>query len=116
MVIDPNPQTPGPAPAPTQAQVQQMFSGDKPTRIAGTTRLILEKKQDPEAVRAAIIAARRNPENKSGVINTLVYFQSVDPAVLKHHRTEIERLFEAVKDNGVQTTDHIKKLQILMNR
>ena len=116
VVLDPNPPTPGPAPAPTQAQVRELFSRDKPTRIAGTTRLILEKKQDPEAVRAAIGAARRDPENKSGVINTLVYLESVDPAVLKHHRPEIERLFEAVKDNGVQTTDHIKKLQILMNR
>lgn len=114
---DPQVKPPTAAPsAPTQAQVREIFSGDKNTRIAGTTRLILEKKQDPMAVSAAITAARDNPENRSGVINTLVYLQSVDPAILKQHRPEIERLFDTVKDNGTQTTEHVRKVQALLER
>jgi hypothetical protein len=101
---------------PMQAQVGEIFSGDKSTRIAGTTRLILERKQDPTAVSAAIRAAHANPDNRSGVINTLVYLQSVDPAILRQHRGEIERLFDAVKNNGAQTTEHIRKVQTLLDQ
>jgi tetratricopeptide (TPR) repeat protein len=101
---------------PMQAQVGEIFSGDKSARIAGTTRLILERKQDPAAVAAAIRAARANPANRSGVINTLVYLQSVDPAILHEHRSEIEGLFDAVKDNGPQTLEHIRNVQALLDR
>jgi tetratricopeptide (TPR) repeat protein len=112
-------ESPAPAPAGAasqQVQVREMFAVDKTTRVAGTTRLILEKRQDPAAVSAAIAAARRDPANKSGVINTLVFLESVDRAVLRPQRPEIERLFEAIKDNGPETTDHIKKLQAILNR
>ena len=120
-VPTPNPSVPAPPPnqsanMPTQAQVGEIFSGDKSTRIAGTTRLILERKQDPTAVSAAIRAAHANPDNRSGVINTLVYLQSVDPAILRQHRGEIERLFDAVKNNGAQTTEHIRKVQTLLDQ
>jgi len=96
---------------PTRIQVADIFASDKSKRIAATTRLIIEKKRDAAAVKQAVASARANPENKSGVINTLVYLENVDPSVLKQNRAEIEKLFEAAKDNGPQTVEHIKKVQ-----
>ncbi|HEX8150120.1 MAG TPA: TIR domain-containing protein [Pyrinomonadaceae bacterium] len=96
---------------PTRIQVADIFASDKTKRIAATTRLIIEKKQDAAAVKQAVASALANPENKSGVINTLVYLENVDPSVLKQNRALIEKLFEAVKDNGPQTVEHIKEVQ-----
>lgn len=97
------------------AQVSEMFATDKSTRIAATTRLIIEKKQDASAVQASVKAALAHPGNLSGVINTLVYLESVDPAVLKQNKAEINKLLDAVKDNGEQTASHIRKVQGLLN-
>jgi tetratricopeptide (TPR) repeat protein len=96
------------------AQVNEMFATDKSTRIAATTRLIIEKKQDPMTVQLSVKSALAHPENKSGVINTLVYLENVDPAVLKQHRSEIEKLLNAAQANGAQTAEHIKKVQRLL--
>jgi len=96
------------------AQVNEMFATDKSTRIAATTRLIIEKKQDPMSVQLSVKSALAHPENKSGVINTLVYLENVDPAVLKQHRGEIEKLLNAAEANGAQTAEHIKKVRRLL--
>lgn len=92
-------------------QVAQMFSGDKNARIAATTGMIVARKRDPQAVLLAVKEAQAQPRNKSGVINTLVLLESVEPALLKRHKAEIEALLEAVKDNGPETTEHIKKVR-----
>jgi hypothetical protein len=107
----------GPLPSPIagHAPVNDMFASDKSTRIAATTRLIIERKRDPETVQMSVKSALAHPENKSGVINTLVYLENVDPAILKRNRAEIEKLFEAAKGNGEQTADHIRKVQGLLN-
>ena len=93
-----------------------MFTTDKSTRIAATTRLIIERKQDAGTVQMAVKSALAHPENKSGIINTLVYLESVEPAILKQSRADIERLLDAVKDNGVQTVNHIRKVQGLLSQ
>jgi tetratricopeptide (TPR) repeat protein len=95
-------------------QVKDIFVADKSTRIAATTRLIVEKKQDASAVKQAVASALAQPDNKSGVINTLVYLENVDPAILKQFRPEIEKLFAVAQKNGSQTIDHIKKVQARM--
>jgi tetratricopeptide (TPR) repeat protein len=107
----------GPLPSPIagHAPVNDMFASDKSTRIAATTRLIIERKRDPETVQMSVKSALAHSENKSGVINTLVYLENVDPAILKRNRAEIEKLFEAAKGNGEQTADHIRKVQGLLN-
>jgi tetratricopeptide (TPR) repeat protein len=99
----------------SRAQVGEIFAADKATRIAATTRLIIERKQDPAAVKQAIESALAHPDNKSGVINTLVYLENVDPAILKQNRAGVEKLLAVAKDNGPQTADHIKKVQSLLN-
>jgi tetratricopeptide (TPR) repeat protein len=96
-------------------QINEMFSADRSTRIAATTRLIIDKKQDPAAVRMSVKAALANPENKSGVINTLVYLENVAPSILKQNRVEIEKLLAVARDNGSQTADHIRKVRDLLN-
>ena len=96
-------------------QVNEMFAADRSTRIAATTRLIIDKKQDPAAVRMSVKAALANPQNKSGVINTLVYLENVAPSILKENRGEIEKLLAVAKDNGAQTADHIRKVRDLLN-
>ena len=95
-------------------QVNEMFAADKPTRIAATTRLIIDKKQDRAAVRMSVKTALANPQNKSGVINTLVYLENVAPPILKENKVEIEKLLDVAKDNGPQTADHIKKVRDLL--
>jgi tetratricopeptide (TPR) repeat protein len=95
-------------------QVKDIFVADKGARIAATTRLIVEKKQDASAVKQAVASALAQPDNKSGVINTLVYLENVDPAILKQFRPEIEKLFAVAQKNGSQTIDHIKKVQARM--
>jgi hypothetical protein len=97
------------------AQVNEMFATDKSTRVTATTRLIIEKKQDAATVQASVKAALAHPDNKSGVINTLVFLESVDAAILKQHRADIEKLLVVAKGNGEQTASHIKKVQGLLN-
>jgi tetratricopeptide (TPR) repeat protein len=99
-----------------RAQVNEMFTTDKSTRIAATTRLIIERKQDAGTVQMAVKSALAHPENKSGVINTLVYLENVDQAILKLNRADIEKLLDAAKANGAQTADHIRKVQSLLNK
>ncbi len=96
---------------PVQAQVGEMFSSNKTSRIGATTKLIIERKNDPATVLLAVKTATAQPKNMSGVINTLVLLESVNPAILKRHRREIEALLDAVKDNGSQTEMHIKKVR-----
>ncbi|HEY6247700.1 MAG TPA: toll/interleukin-1 receptor domain-containing protein [Pyrinomonadaceae bacterium] len=96
-------------------QVNEMFEPDRSTRIAATTRLIIDRKNDSATVQLSVRAALANPQNKSGVINTLVYLENVSPALLKQNKSEIEKLLAAAKDNGPQTADHIKKVQDLLN-
>jgi tetratricopeptide (TPR) repeat protein len=100
---------------PRAAQVSDIFAADKTKRIAATTRLIIEHKQDPAAVKQAIESALAHPDNKSGVINTLVYLENVDPAIIKQNRASVERLLDIAKENDPQTADHIKKVQSLLN-
>jgi len=92
-----------------------MFASDRSTRIAATTRLIIAKKQDAATVQMSVKSALAQPDNKSGIINTLVYLENVDPAILKQNRGEIEKLLAVAKDNGAQTADHIRKVQGLLN-
>jgi tetratricopeptide (TPR) repeat protein len=96
---------------PPRVQVRDIFAAEKTTRINATTRLIIEKKNDPAAVHLAVQTALAHPENKSGVINTLVYLESVDPSILKQFRPEIEKLLVVAEKNGSQTVDHVKKIR-----
>jgi tetratricopeptide (TPR) repeat protein len=96
-------------------QVDEMFGSDRSTRIAATTRLIIDRKHDPATVQMSVRAALANPQNKSGVINTLVYLENVSPSILKQNKGEIEKLLAAVKGNGLQTVVHINKVQELLN-
>ena len=98
-----------------RAPVQEMFGADKSARITATTRMILERKQDSTAVQASVKSALANIDNKSGVINTLVYLENVDPKILKANQAEIQKLLEAAKGNGPQTVDHINKVQKLLS-
>lgn len=102
--------TNGTTPRPPIA-VRDIFAADRTTRIGATTRLIVEGKSDAGAVKEAVASALANPDNKSGIINTLVYLENVDPAILKQNRPEIEKLCAVAKDNGPQTVEHIKKVQ-----
>lgn len=92
-------------------KVSDIFAADRGTRINATTRLIIERKRDAGAVKEAVASALANPGNKSGVINTLVYLENVDPAVLKQNQAEIEKLFEVAKENGPETVKHIEKVR-----
>ena len=63
----------------------------------------------------SVKVALANPQNKSGVINTLVYLENVAPSILKENKGEIEKLLAVAKDNGAQTADHIRKVRELLN-
>lgn len=107
---------PPPPPAdPAGPLIEQMFSEDKATRIAATTKLIIERKQDASVVSPAVAKALSQPDNKSGVINTLVLLQSMPPELIRRHRRELERLFARVEGNGAQTVVHIEKLRKVLN-
>jgi tetratricopeptide (TPR) repeat protein len=112
------PASPLPTPPPSdpgRTQVRDIFAADKSTRIGATTRLIIEKKHDAETVKLSVKAALEQPDNKSGVINTLVYLENVDPAILKQNRSEIEKLLNVSEANGSQTAGHIAKVRGLLN-
>jgi hypothetical protein len=110
------PSSPTPTPAKrVQPQVTEIFDADKSKRIGATTRLIIEKKHDTDAVKQSVNLALQHPENKSGVINTLVFLENVDPVVLKQNRAEIEKLLKVSQANGGQTAAHVAKVQALLN-
>jgi tetratricopeptide (TPR) repeat protein len=110
----PSPNPTAPTGDAAHAQVKEIFAADKSTRIAATTRLIIQKKNDPETVKLSVRSALADPDNKSGVINTLVYLENVDPAILKQNRAEIEKLLSVSQANGAQTAGHIEKVQSLL--
>lgn len=91
--------------------VRDIFAADRKTRVGATTRLIVERKRDAGAVKEAVASALANPDNKSGITNTLVFLENVDAAILKQNRAEIEKLFAIAKDNGPETVEHIKKVR-----
>ncbi len=91
--------------------VRDIFAADRTTRIGATTRLIVERKRDAGAVKEAVASALANPDNKSGIINTLVFLENVDATILKQNRAEIEKLFAVAKENGPETVEHIKKVR-----
>ncbi|MGH9767866.1 MAG: TIR domain-containing protein [Blastocatellia bacterium] len=102
------------APPIPSSQVSAIFDDDKSTRIGATTQLVIKGKNDPNAVAMAVDTAKANPDKKSGVINALVYLQSVDPALLKANRQKIEELFPLIEKNGDQTRDQITKVKRLI--
>lgn len=91
--------------------VRDIFASDRATRINATTRLIVEKKRDAGAVKEAVNSALADPDNKSGVINTLVFLENVDPSILKQYKPEIDKLLAVAEKNGSQTQEHIKKVR-----
>jgi hypothetical protein len=96
--------------------VKDMFSDNKTTRLTATTKLFREGSSgNPALVPIIIDYATGNPSNKSGVINSLVVLQNVDPELLRANREQIDSLFNTVKENGDQTTEHIQKLKSLMD-
>lgn len=112
------PGSPIPTPPPSDpghTQVRDIFAADKSTRIGATTRLIIERKHDAETVKLSVKAALEQPDNKSGLINTLVYLENVDPAILKRNGAEIEKLLKVAEANGPQTAGHVAKVRGLLN-
>ena len=94
--------------------VKQMFESDKATRIAATNKLIREWRTDEKVISETLDVANANSTNASGIINTLVLFENVEPALLKRYGQELNQLLEAVKANGPQTETHIKQLQSII--
>ena len=94
-----------------------MFGGEKAVRIKATTELIIDQKQNYKAVSLAVAGARGKIDNKSGVINTLVYLESVDPKILKAHQGEINDLLDAINRTGPgqQTAEHTQKVKERLN-
>jgi tetratricopeptide (TPR) repeat protein len=99
-----------------QTQVNQMFSADKDVRIEATTRLVIERKKDPLVVGLAVAAAAAQTSNLSGVINTLVLLESVEPSLLKARQDEVTRLLELVEGNGPVTARHVGNVRRILNR
>lgn len=97
-----------------RANVQKMFSDSKVSRIEATTKLIASGKQDANAMSLAVAAAKADSKNKSGVINTLVLLESMDPEILRANRAEIDELLKLVNDNGPETQEHIRKIRAIM--
>lgn len=95
--------------------IRDMFSDDKDTRISATTRLFREWTSDPELVPMAVDFANNNRTNKSGVINTLVVLQFVDPKLLNANRDQLHPFLQAVKDNGQQTAELVEKIRARMD-
>jgi hypothetical protein len=104
--------------AETSDQVSAMFSPEKTVRIQATTKLIIEQKMNAEAVSLAIKTAQNQLDNKAGVINTLVYLESVPPDLLKARRKEVAGFLDAVKKSspGPQTQEHLNKVTDALNK
>ena len=94
----------------------ELFSAQKSRRIAATTGLILTNRQNPAAVSAAIRQAQKRPDDREGVIQTLIYLQSVDPAILRQNRAGVEALLQSVKDNGAPTAEQARKVRARMSQ
>ncbi|HEV7681941.1 MAG TPA: TIR domain-containing protein [Pyrinomonadaceae bacterium] len=112
------PSSPNPTPTPDKhvaSQVNEIFDADQSKRIGATTRLIIEKKNDAATVKQSTNLALENPDNKSGVINTLVYLENADAATLKQNRPEIEKLLRVSETKGTQAAEHTRKVRAKLN-
>lgn len=96
--------------------ISQMFSDDKNTRIAATTTLAREWNADPKVIAEALAFANSHRTSKSGIINTLVLFQSFHPLLLKPHYEDLINFLDSVKDNGDQTKEQAKRVRDLLEK
>ncbi len=96
--------------------VNNMFSTERTARISATTSLIRDWDHNIELFNEVIEIAVKSPNNKSGIINSLVLFQSFKPTVLLRFESELNEFFEQIKSNGPQTRSNIKLLQDKMNK
>jgi len=96
--------------------IEKMFDDDRATRIAATTALILGWKHDAKCIPPAVAAAQAHITNASGVINTLVLFESMDSKTLSEHRSEIDALLDSLAraNPGPQTAEHIRNVRELL--
>jgi tetratricopeptide (TPR) repeat protein len=91
--------------------IDEMFSDYKTTRVSATSALILGWKQDHKLVPLLVNKALAQRSNYSGVINTLVVLDGIDPRLLLDHQEDVNRLITAVKKNGPETESRVRNLQ-----
>ena len=97
--------------------VKEMFDSDRNTRIAATTRLIREYKTDDNIVPETLDIANNNKGNPSGIINTLVLFESIDAQTLRRFGKDVSDFLDAVsklRDPESQTASHVNKVKLLL--
>jgi ABC-type dipeptide/oligopeptide/nickel transport system ATPase component len=91
--------------------IDEMFSDYKTTRVSATSALIIGWKQDPKLIPLLVNKALALRSNYSGVINTLVVLDSIDPKLLLDYQEDVNRLIIAVKKNGPETESRVRNLE-----
>lgn len=106
--------TPAAGRAEIEQAVARIFAEDKDARISSTTTLLLDAERLADAVPVAVRQALKEPDNRSGVINTLVLLQKASPATLRAHDQYIRILLARVEANGPQTAELVAKVRATM--
>lgn len=96
--------------------VEQMFSDIKSERIVATTSLVRNWNHTSQLLEDALTRAKKTPDNKSGVINTLVLLSAFDPSLIVSYGEDLEEFFKMVEKNGPQTRSRITKLREILNQ
>lgn len=96
------------------ALIEKMFSNNKSERITATTSLFRDWSHTGQLLEEALTRAEKTPNQKSGVINTLVLFSSFDPLILISYEENLEKFFGKIDKNGPQTRSNIDKLRELI--
>ena len=96
------------------ALIEQMFADNKTERVTATTSLIRNWEHSGQLLEEVLDRGFKSPQNKSGVINTLVLLGEYDSALLISYAEELNAYFSLIEANGPQTRSNISRLKELM--
>jgi hypothetical protein len=87
--------------------IADCFNDDSVTRKRAVADLIQGWQTDDKLVGELVEAASTKTSNGSGIINTLVVLENINPLLLRAHEEQIKVFLNTVRSNGPQTASHV---------
>src|SRR5690606_38511726 len=83
--------------------IDAMFSNARPTRVAATSELIREWRQDPQLDSLVVQRGLKDTSNMNGTINSLVVLRELPQESLNATSGDLSLFLTSARENGPQT-------------